>query len=262
MSERLLYMCVGGGLVAFLLLTIAYCALKVINHEKSQQIRLTNLEAKLSMLQDKNDENTVKWNSNNYNYLAIGNSITKHEINGYWWNECGMAASTEDKDYVHLVSNSLNANYYAYNFAVWEMISHDRGETLSVLDKMLSDELDLVTIQLSENILDMSTFETDFEDLIRYIQERCPQAKIVALGDFWDAKKDEIKIRACEKTNIVFAGLDEIRGLSEFECGVGTSVYDNSGNPHLVEHKGVAKHPNDKGMKQIANAILLAVKNN
>jgi len=39
-------------------------------------------------------------------------------------------------------------------------------------------------------------------------------------------------------------------------------VYDNSGNSHIVEHKGVAKHPNDKEMRRIANAVLLAVKNN
>lgn len=162
---------------------------KVIKHEKLQQERIANLEDKISIMQAENDKEVVEWNPNGYNYLAIGNSITKHPINEYWWNECGMAASTADKDYVHIVSNSLNANYNAYNFVIWEIMSHDRGETLSMLDGMLGDSLDLVTIQLSENATDLSTFETDFEELIRYVQKQSPKARIIVVGDFWDEKK-------------------------------------------------------------------------
>lgn len=243
-----------------MLLAAILCGLKVIKHEKSQQERIANLEAKISIIQAENDKDVVNWEPDSYNYLAIGNSITKHPINEYWWNECGMAASTTDKDYVHIVSNALNANYYAYNFVTWETMSHDRGESLSMLDGMLSDALDLITIQLSENVTDLSTFETDFEELIRYVQKKCPKAKIIVVGDFWDAKKDAMKIKSCEATNVVFASLDEIRGSIEYKCGTGTTVYDEAGNPHTVEHKGVAEHPNDEGMQWIANAILQAVK--
>ena len=71
---------------------------------------------------------------------------------------------------------------------------HDRGETLSLLDGLLSEELDLVTIQLSENASDLSTFESDFEELIRYVQKGAPVAQILVIGDFWDKEqKDEMK---------------------------------------------------------------------
>lgn len=33
------------------------------------------------------------------------------------------------------------------------------------------------------------------------------------------------------------------------------SAYDEEDNPHTVEHDGVTKHPNDKGVKWIANKI-------
>ena len=40
-----------------------------------------------------------------YRYLAIGNSITRHPECVYWWSEAGMAASTPEQDYFHLVDN-------------------------------------------------------------------------------------------------------------------------------------------------------------
>ena len=70
----------------------------------------------MNLLQAESNKSTVDWNSDDYNYLAIGNSITIHPLNEYWWNECGMAATTVENDYVHLVASALDANYYAYNF--------------------------------------------------------------------------------------------------------------------------------------------------
>lgn len=43
-----------------------------------------------------------------------------------------MATTTEEKDYVHLVASALDAKFIAYNFATWETMGHDRGETLSL----------------------------------------------------------------------------------------------------------------------------------
>lgn len=108
----------------------------------------------MNLLQAESNKNTVDWNSDDYNYLAIGNSITIHLLNEYWWNECGMAATSAENDYVHIVTSTLDAKSYAYNFATWELMGHDRGETLPLLDGLLSEELVLVTIQLSENASD------------------------------------------------------------------------------------------------------------
>ena len=105
-----------------------------IKHEKSQQDRIANLEGKVNLLQAESNKSTVNWNPDDYNYLAIGNSITIHQLNEYWWNECGMAATSADKDFVHIVTSTLDAKSYAYNFATWELMGHDRGETLSLLD--------------------------------------------------------------------------------------------------------------------------------
>ena len=53
-----------------------------------------------------------------------------------------------------------------------------------------------------------------------------------------------------------FADLSAIKGNVEYQCGLGTIVYDNQGNQHIVQHEGVAGHPGDKGMKYIADRII------
>ena len=71
------------------------------------------MEDKITLLQAESNKKVVQWDPENYNYLAIENSITVHRINDYWWNECGMATSTFENDYVHQISTMLDATEYA-----------------------------------------------------------------------------------------------------------------------------------------------------
>ena len=69
---------------------------------ESQAKKLEALEKQLAAItQDGQDKRKIKWKDGAFNYLAIGNSLTLHGICEYWWNECGMAASSLEKDYVH-----------------------------------------------------------------------------------------------------------------------------------------------------------------
>ena len=216
---------------------------------KAEINRLTNLE------DDAENLNT------GFGYLAIGNSITWHGNADYWWNEIGMAASSADKDYVHRVVSYLQdkygqVNYNAYNFYVWEVQAADRAETLQLLDEYLDEKLNLVTIQLGENVIDTETFETDYEELIRYIQQKAPEAQIIVVDEFWrDDNKSAQKVEAVNNTGVQFVNLDEIKEKAEYQCGIGTVVYDFYGG-HTVEHEGVARHPGDKGMGYIADGII------
>lgn len=207
----------------------------------------------------------VEWGKG-FNYLAIGNSITKHGINEYWWNEVGMAASSKGNDYFHLVANWLNAKFgansenkvtnVAYNGAYWEVQANDRSEILEYWDGYLSEKLNLVTIQLSENVSDLTTFETDFREMVKYVSTKCPKAQIIVIDDFWDDKKSELKKKAISGLKVDFVDLSEIRGKKEYQAGMGTTVYDADGGEHTIEHKGVAAHPGDKGMKYYAEKII------
>ena len=237
-----------------------FCGYKFIKHEKNQNYRINELNEQLSLLQGRMDSaEDVEWLDDGYNYLAIGNSITSHPLAFYWWNEdIGMAATTEDKDYVHIVASTLPQPYkaMAYNFSVWEAQSHDRAETLSLLDGYLSDKLNLVTIQLSENASDLTTFEEDYVELIGYVKDNAPNAQIIVIDDFWDSgEKAKSKRAAAEKENVEFVSLEDIKGKAEYQAGLGTVVYDKDGNEHTIEHEGVAIHPGNKGMEYIAEAV-------
>ena len=196
-----------------------------------------------------------------FHYLAIGNSITRHPVCEYWWNESGMAASTAENDYFHLVTAYLRERFdgvtaQAVNFVEWEIAEKDRAATYAVIDPYLTDDLDLITLQLSENVQKGNNFERMYADLIRHIQKKCPQADIILVDDFWSKPKSQSKRKTAEKLGLPFADLSAIRGNPAFMSSVGSVVYDADGQPHVIEREDVARHPNDYGMAFISQAII------
>ena len=245
----LLVVTIIAGVVGF---TVIY------KHQKEQ-------DEKIAYLIDLTDKNEVGYEDGAFNYLAIGNSLTKHPLCSYWWNECGMAASTADKDYYHQIVEHLKSKHdkvvsVATNGASWETQATDRQETLVAFDNYLSPKLNLVSIQFGENAQDLTTYEEDFEELIRYIQEHAPNAKIVVIGDYWvKENRDELKKQAADNCGVSYVSLKEIQNKDEYHAGKDTVVYDKDGGEHRIWHDGVAIHPGDKGMEYIANAAIKVI---
>ena len=148
-------------------------------------------------------------------------------------------------------------NFLAYNFYIWEVQKNDRTETLEILDSYLCPELNIITIQLGENIIDIDNLENDLTQLIKHIKDKSPMAAIVLIGDFWKVEeREEIKSRVCRNTDSFFISLDNISNKKEYKCGINTVTYDEEGEEHIVIHSGVARHPNDRAMKYIADRIM------
>lgn len=258
------------GIIAIILVLCAVCCgyvvIKFIAYENSQNHHISDLQGEVSFLSNKLNAymsiEKAEWSDEGFNFLAIGNSITKHEIGSSWWNEVGMAATDEEHDYYHLVLNGLeskekNVTSYVYNFATWETQSKDRDETFMLIDSYIDDEIDLVTIQLGENASDLTTFKEDYISLINYIKENAPKAQLIIVGDFWEnGNRDSIKEAVASECDVTYVSLAEIKNNTDYQCGIGAIVYDSEGNEHTVEHEGVAAHPSNKGMEYIANAIL------
>lgn len=239
--------------------------------EKRQNNKILEIQNQLEIMNNKIDNSISNSFSSGvtvdgYDYLAIGNSITIHPPVDYWLGNWGMAASCEDNDYYHLVvyyieqniSDSVNTT--AYNYSCWENQSFDRAETWQSLDTYLSPGIDLVSIQLSENCDDLSTFKSDFKALINHIEKKCgDNVKILIIDDFWDEKKSALKVEVFNELNdnrLYFINLSDIRGKEEYMVGMKTEVQDLDGNLYSIEHGGVAKHPNDNGMSIIAERII------
>ncbi|ORU00563.1 Acetyltransferase [Anaerovibrio sp. JC8] len=201
--------------------------------------------------------------TNEEKYLVIGNSISLHGKCGYWWGEWGMAASAKDTDYVHLISKSLSGEILitpeVFNFATWEMQSYDRHETLQLLEKFDFCSYKFIVLQLGENVQDMSTIVDDFYDMLSYIRERAGNDKrIFVYGNFWENDLlDEIKEQVCKLVSAEYISLKSIQN-DNYLCGLHSTVLDEAGNKHIVEHNGVAKHPNDKAMQFMASKLVEA----
>lgn len=196
-----------------------------------------------------------------FRYLAIGNSITRHGICEYWWNECGMAATSTEKDYVHQVAAYLEGLYPAVEttvlpFSVWETQPRDRSEAYTLLDEALTAQPDLITLQVSENVTRLREFSADYRELIACIREKCPQAKLILVDDFWSARKSDIKRSAARDLHLPFASLRAIRGDAAYQSETGAAVLGADGETHFIGSAAVARHPNDAGMDFIAEAII------
>lgn len=265
-----------------LILAVVFAVPEFMRHERRQSSEIIKLRNEVRMLMIQMDEVqlfTAKMQDNpegktftqncintvlggGVNYLAIGNSITLHEIDNYWWSECGMAASETSKDYFHLVTDELkkhseNVNSFAYGSAVWEILTHDRSEAIALIDPYLNEHINIITIQLGENVLDLSTFEDDYAYLLAHIKQKCPNAQIISVSDFWqNGERDNMKTRAAEKSSVRIADISAIKDNPDYMCGIDSKVKGEDGEIHLVKHVGVARHPGDKGMKYIADKII------
>lgn len=187
-----------------------------------------------------------------------------HGICDYWYEEYGMAASRIGNDYVHKVVENLakenNVEYFINNFYMWETTENDRTQLLPMLNSILKANMDYVVIQLGENISNSNCFESDYEELIKYIEKKCPKAKIISVGNFWENTEiDAIKEDVSVKRGISYVSLDDIQNDIRYSSKIGESLFLSNGQIEEVTHEGVANHPNDEGMKKIAIGILKAL---
>ena len=177
-----------------------------------------------------------------------------------------MAASDQNHDYTHLVKNYIEdhgdneVELRIINFSTWESLNGNRNERLPDLNSLLDDSLDLVTIELGENVRDLTTYEQDYTALIAHIKEKAPDAIIIIVGDFWNnTNRTAIERKVANATGVLYASLDGIADNKSYYCGTGTVVYDADGGKHIVDSEFVAAHPGDRGMQGIANRIIQAL---
>ena len=193
------------------------------------------------------------------NVLFIGNSITRHEpkLEIGWPHDWGMAASAKEKDYVHVAVKLLDeklgkVNYCVANCGEWELNYYDDG-ILQRWKKARDFRADILVIRIGENIYNArDKFQTDpiaphYAKMIEYFSAN-PNVKVVASDLFWACEPIDSAIHkvAAEK-GYVLVHLNDLGEKPE--------------NKALGKfwHDGVAAHPSDEGMYQIAQRIVNAL---
>jgi len=224
--------------------------------------------------------------------LFLGNSITLHGPAPAigWTGNWGMAASEADKDYVHLIAQGLRKKdgtlpaILVKNLAGFER-QYTTFDTADLVKESRAFDPDLIVVAIGENVrwlgIDLSkrvkdagTFNTNqpggaadpgakpltadeakvqFKNgLVKLLDAiRADRAPTILVRScfFSDTAKDEALQGACEEVKGIFVSL---AGLDKDESNFARSE-------HPYEHAGVGKHPGDKGMRAIADAVLGAL---
>jgi hypothetical protein len=194
--------------------------------------------------------------------LFLGNNITLHgpKPDIGWTGNWGMAASSEDKDYVHLVTRALAQHTGATpQIRVRNIADFERHYASYDVDAQLKDlfafDPDLVVLAIGENVPALNSddakgkFKAGVMSLLR-----CALARrhpiVVVRSCFWaDAAKDEVLRAASEEANAVFVHAGPR----------GREAANGARSERAFTHDGVAGHPGDRGMKALADAIVQAV---
>lgn len=78
-----------------------------LSREKINTLEI-RMEGLSPLLDDEAKTFLANCDDDHYNILFIGNSITRHEITSYWWSDGrGMAATSQNTDYVHKTESLL-----------------------------------------------------------------------------------------------------------------------------------------------------------
>ncbi|WP_080237496.1 SGNH/GDSL hydrolase family protein [Spirosoma rigui] len=190
--------------------------------------------------------------------MVIGNSIMNHgplPAQG-WFNSNGMAASAPEKDYVHLLTARLAQQYPQVTMRLVSGGDFERqfGKPDYSIDEfnepLQQFKPDLIIVRLGENVdegdvLSPRNFEAQYRKLLERLATYTGQpVKIVCTTSVWKRTQTDIVIRrvATEK-GITLVDLSSMVGQDQFFA--------------FNEYKDAAigAHPNDNGMKRIADLI-------
>lgn len=190
--------------------------------------------------------------------MLIGNSITLHGVKPDigWEYEHGMAASSKEKDYVHLLMNKINSVSSDNAFCVcqaanWEMAYKDGDSTFKLYENAREFGADILIFRIMENCpadnFDSEAFKREAKKLLSYL-DASGSAQIILTTPFWHHPGEESIEELAEEMNLPLVRLGDLGERDEMKA-LG-----------LFWHDGVANHPGDLGMQHIADRIFEKVK--
>ena len=184
----------------------------------------------------------------------MGNSIVAHdpapEIG--WHYDWGMAASSRDSDFVHILSSNIHEMdtsviVLSGNLSVYEN-NYDTYNLEQLIDYRNFNP-DMLILKISENVTYQKgmeqTFISSYNKLLKYIAPSDSTVKIIVEG-FWPTPINGMIEQYAKDNNLVFVKLADLYMDDKTNTAIG-----------LFEHEGVGRHPSDKGMRNIANRIMI-----
>ena len=195
--------------------------------------------------------------------VCLGNSLTHH---GYlpdveWYSDWGMAASKPENDYCHVLERELqtfNKRTRVHPQNIYPFERNPYCDIDSLIGKTCA-EADIIILRICENVSDIDAFEQNISRLIEYCTNITPH--VIVSGAFWPhEKKERILVSAAERHALEFVPLSWITYQSDVYPKKGDILYDIDGKQYPITKEFIITHPNDKGMRAIATALLRAIK--
>lgn len=189
--------------------------------------------------------------------MFVGNSITLHgvchEIG--WHNAWGMAASAKEKDYVHLVMESVkekdpDAAFCVCQISLWENHFQTGYEEFHLFESAREFGAQIMVVRLIENCpvkdFDPEVFKNCLAELISWL-DASGNAAVILTDGFWHHPGDSALEEFARQRQLPFVKLGDLGEMTEMKA-IG-----------LFDHGGVANHPGDLGMEKIAQRIWAAL---
>ncbi len=225
------------------------------------------MEDKLSFVEVVRDHSGFRKGEKDYVILFKGNSITSHDVNERtirelgWSHVSGMAASSEDKDYVHVLAGMIQKVMPDKNVKILIGIGKMFDPAIQGVkeeEKLLPD---LVVVQNGEHCAGPSkvdSFEAGQDNLIATIKQMAGSPLVISIG-IWNPRcRAEFSECTGPSYNECAKRIEEIQRKIAEKHGIGfvaVSPYENDpANTGDGKVAGVRWHPNDNGMKCYAEA--------
>ena len=114
-----------------------------------------------------------------------------------------------------------------------------------------------IVIELGENVKNHEThFAEDLTDMIKYIRNYNPNARIVMLDNFWAYSSIiSTKKSVASATGCTYVSLSDIQGVSDYQLKEGDEYVTPDGRTYTIG-SFLAGHPNDAGFAAIAQHLI------
>ncbi|GAB1347393.1 hypothetical protein MASR1M29_15460 [Cloacibacterium normanense] len=204
-----------------------------------------------------------------FKILIIGNSLSYHKIvEEIGWNHIsGMAATSIEKDYAHLLYKKIenkmpdrNICMRISNFAKFErnLPSFDDKS----IDSLVNFQPDIIIFQLGENVAIEEQnvpllFEQEYIELINRFKKKGNPLMICTTPFFPSLEKNKIIEKVALSTNIYMVDLSHLPLLESENYAKDEKKY--LGDKSVWKVDGIGIHPGDIGMKNIANQLFITI---
>lgn len=204
---------------------------------------------------NQNDKHFYTYGSGDFRVMFVGNSITKHRpVSENWNRDCGMWASAPENDYVHQLIKMMtdetgrDISYSIVtaadferrfdNISPEELYSEAKGYNPDIMIMFFGAN---VPKEYDETVNPKVKFGDAYEKLRNYLKGGNTlvfHSQGFYIRPVLDAEKEAV----AEKYGDTFINIEDIRNRAETH--------------------GLCNHPNDFGMKKIAEAFWKAIKTN